>query len=65
MMISGCSTPSAHVLTSSRAFKSASYKAASGQTQHYLARSSLSVIKNSWGSPLPFNELQPRVPRGM
>ncbi|XP_010457559.1 PREDICTED: protein TIC 20-I, chloroplastic-like [Camelina sativa] len=65
-MITGCSTPSAHVLTSSRAFKSSSYRAAaSGQTQYRLARSSLSVIKNSWGSPSPFNELHSRVPRGV
>uniref|UniRef100_A0A1J3GMB3 Protein TIC 20 n=1 Tax=Noccaea caerulescens TaxID=107243 RepID=A0A1J3GMB3_NOCCA len=65
MMLTGCSTPSAHVLTSSRAFKSASYRAASGRTQNHLAPSSFPVIKNSWGSSLPYNELQRGVPRGV
>ncbi|CAN8295574.1 unnamed protein product [Cochlearia groenlandica] len=52
MMLSGCSTPSAHVLTSSRVFKSASYRAAS--------TSSFSVFKNSWGSSSPCNDLPHR-----
>lgn len=66
MMISGCNALTSHVLTSSWGFKPSSYRAtASGQTQRCLAGSSFSVIKNSLGSPLPFNGLQASVQRGI
>ncbi|KAF2548154.1 hypothetical protein F2Q70_00019404 [Brassica cretica] len=65
MMISGCSALTSHVLTSSWGFKPSSYRATAsgGQTQRCLAPSSLSVIKNSLGSHLPFNGLQASVQR--
>ncbi|CAN6876966.1 unnamed protein product [Brassica oleracea] len=67
MMISGCSALTSHVLTSSWGFKPSSYRATAsgGQTQRCLAPSSLSVIKNSLGSHLPFNGLQASVQRGV
>ncbi|XP_010522384.1 PREDICTED: protein TIC 20-I, chloroplastic [Tarenaya hassleriana] len=65
MMLNGCSTPSAHILTSSRAFNSPSYRVSARRIHHFPARRSFSIIENSWAPSLPHNVLHSLVPRGL